>query len=203
MASFVGHDNMDEEINNPNDVIIPPVDRVRHEENDEFLIFKLHFPEEMKCSDRTDLYCKLGMQWHFLPEKLGKEPFLKITPGTETDEPCGYRITSEYNGEQWSSFMDWPFDERPKVGDWLFCGPGDQTMSCVFTPMDPIALGRVFLQEYENAEDAGFFYVARSMNNISKAFQQRKRGKRYEVEIVEGVYGFMTPIAKMAKNVPA
>jgi dethiobiotin synthetase len=40
------------------------------------------------------------------------------------------------------------------------------------------------------------------MNNISKTFQQRKRGK-YQVEIVEGVYGFMTPIAKMAKNVPA
>ena len=50
-ASFIGHDNLDEGANNPNDVDVLPTSLIRHEKDHRFTIRRLQLPSDLKIDD--------------------------------------------------------------------------------------------------------------------------------------------------------
>ena len=208
-VSFIGHDNLDEGANDPNDVDVLPTSLIRHEKDHRFTIIRLQLPSDLKIEDGTALVFEdLVPEWLIVPDNM--EQLIKDVNGTR--HRCGYRISKSLNEQKWK-LDSWPLEHRPQEGDWLFCGPGDKTdtdhtgdvlvpmdeldtdHSDVFVPMDELALSTIFLEGNLSGE---IFYVARSVQNIPEDgvfFQYMlKQGPVVFTHFVDGVSTFCNKI---------
>ena len=189
--SFIGHDNLDEDSNNPHDVDVLPTSLIRHEKDHRFTIMQLHLPWGLKIEDGPALLSELIPEWLIVPDNL--EQFIAEVPGTH--HRCGYRISKPVNEQKWN-LDSWPLEHRPQEGDWLLAGPGDKTNATdhagagvgAFVPMDEIALSTVFLEGNLSVQ---IFYVARSVQKIlaDEIFFEYmlKRGPVVFTHLIDGV----------------
>jgi hypothetical protein len=156
--TFIGRDTMDEEVNKDSDVDVPPTSSRRYEKGHSFTLMQLQIPSDGPDFTLDDM----AAEWLTVPDYF--EPLILDMPGIK--HKCGYRISKSLNLQKWD-MVSWPVEHRPQEGDWLFCGPLDQTdpegVTKRFDVMDQIAFGDIFL---EGDNSGRIFYVARSMQNI-------------------------------------
>ena len=160
---FIGHDKLDVDANNPNDVDVPPPSLRRYEKDHCFTIMQLQLPLTLKMEDGpTFLSEDIVPEWLIVPDHL--QPLIQEVSGTKYK--CGYRISKSLNLQKWN-VDTWPLEHRPQEGDWLLCGPKDKTdnedeVADHFVKMNELA-SNVFLEDNISGE---IFYVARSMHQF-------------------------------------
>jgi hypothetical protein len=201
--SFTGHDNLDEEANNPNDIDVDPTSLRRYEHNHCFTIMQLRLPSTLKMEDApTILWDDIAPEWLIVPDHL--EQFIDDISGVKYK--CGYRISKTLNFQKWN-MESWPLELRPQEGDWLLSGPHDKSESKTeeyihsFGPMDEIALGKIFLEGNISGE---IFYVARSMQHILTDIfffeNMLEKGPVIFTKYVDGVSLFGKKMQDLQKN---
>ena len=112
-VSFIGHDNLDEGANDPNDVDVLPTSLIRHEKDHRFTIIRLQLPSDLKIDDGTALVFEdLVPEWLIVPDNM--EQLIKDVNGTR--HRCGYRISKSLNEQKWKLDSLWNIILKRVIG---------------------------------------------------------------------------------------
>ena len=89
---FVGHDDLDEEANDPNDVLIPPETTVRYDRNEEFILTQMRMPRNIRqdAASLEEMRDHANVKWVHCPDAL--LPLIPHVEGMDLSHPTQQHV---------------------------------------------------------------------------------------------------------------
>jgi hypothetical protein len=176
---FVGHDDLDEEANDPNDVLIPPETTVRYDRNEDFILIQMRMPRNIRqdAASLEEMRDHANVRWVHCPDAL-----LPLIPHVEGMDPnrCVFRIPPNNTLATWHR-PDWLRRHRMREGD-ILVSPSPE-----FCPLDHIGLAELFLQ----TPAPRHYWVARPKNRLGNNERENLESGTYEEILVAPKVGYL------------